>query len=159
MRRADSSHQPTRQQLMKTIAAAARQARKHRGLTQADVADEIGISAECYGRIDRGLVLPSIRTFYAIAVALEINPNQLLGLPMPEPATASLVRPQRPAGTYGATQERPEPELRRLLRQLRKASPQTLQITEWLLKQIDRSHSTTPRTRRVATNAARATRR
>ena len=137
---ADSSHQLVRQQLMATIATAARKARKRRGFTQADVADEIGISAECYARIDRGRVLPSIRTFYAIAVTLEINPDELLGRPVAAPASVSSDRPQRPVSKDGTASERPEPELRRLLRQLRKASPKTLELTEWLLIQLDRLH-------------------
>jgi transcriptional regulator with XRE-family HTH domain len=70
----------TRQRFANELGAAAREARVQRGLTQAEVADRIGIAMEVYGRIERGVLLPSIQTFVGICHVLEADPRVLLGL-------------------------------------------------------------------------------
>lgn len=94
----------TRQRLANTLGAAAREARLQRGLTQGEVADRVGIAMEVYGRIERGVLLPSIRTFLELCRVLEADARVLLGLMEPGRASA----PQQ-------THEEP-PHLRRLMR-------------------------------------------
>lgn len=68
------------QRFANELGAGARAARLQRGLTQAEVADRIGIAMEVYGRIERGVLLPSIQTFLGICHVLEADPRVLLGL-------------------------------------------------------------------------------
>jgi transcriptional regulator with XRE-family HTH domain len=53
------------------------------GLTQAEVADRIGIAMKVYGRIERGVLLPSIQTFLGMCHVLEADPRVLLGFMNP----------------------------------------------------------------------------
>ena len=92
-----------RQRLASALGAAAREARLQRGLTQGEVADRVGIAMEVYGRIERGVLLPSIRTFLGMCRVLEADARVLLGLMEP----GSVSPPQSP--------EEP-PHLRRLMR-------------------------------------------
>ena len=50
-------------------------------LTQAHVAEKAGIDTSFYGQIERGVNIPSLKTFMAIAVALKVNPADLLARP------------------------------------------------------------------------------
>ena len=77
------SRSQTMQRFANELGAAAREARLQRGLTQAEVADRIGIAMEVYGRIERGVLLPSIQTFLGICHVLEADPRVLLGLGSP----------------------------------------------------------------------------
>jgi transcriptional regulator with XRE-family HTH domain len=47
-------------------------------LTQAQVAEIAGIDVSFFGQIERGANIPSIRTLYAIALALKAEPADLL---------------------------------------------------------------------------------
>ena len=118
--------------LAKCIGNAAREARKRLGLTQEDAAERINVSVEFYARIERGNSLPSIGTFAGIVVALGVNADALLGR---QPVQAQL-----PATPPAWAPEPPSdgPELRRLTRRLRKASPGTLRLVNQLVKEIDR---------------------
>ena len=137
MRQTDSSPQLDKKPLETIIGVAARKARNRLDLTQADVAEKLGVTREFYARIDRGHNLPSMPTFYAIAVVLEISADEMLGRVVTAPAIARSNHPQRPAGKGGAADERRE--LRLLHRQLRKASSKTLKIVNRLLTQIERA--------------------
>jgi transcriptional regulator with XRE-family HTH domain len=87
------SRSQTMQRFANELGAAAREARLRMGLTQAEVADQIGIAMEVYGRIERGVLLPSIQTFLGMCHVLEADPRVLLGLT----ATGSVLGPpQRP---------------------------------------------------------------
>jgi transcriptional regulator with XRE-family HTH domain len=66
--------------LAKTLGAAARAARARAELTQAQVARQVGVQLEVYGRIERGEMFPSVPTLRRICVALEIPSDELLGL-------------------------------------------------------------------------------
>jgi transcriptional regulator with XRE-family HTH domain len=48
-------------------------------MTQAQVANAIDVVPEVYGRIERGLLMPSVQTLVAIARTLRISPDELLG--------------------------------------------------------------------------------
>jgi transcriptional regulator with XRE-family HTH domain len=71
------------QRFANELGAAAREARLRMGLTQAEVADRIGIAMEVYGRIERGVLLPSIQTFLGMCHVLEADPRMLLGFMSP----------------------------------------------------------------------------
>jgi transcriptional regulator with XRE-family HTH domain len=96
------SRSQTMQRFANELGAAAREARLRMGLTQAEVADRIGIAMEVYGRIERGVLLPSIQTFLGMCHVLEADPRVLLGLTEP--------------GSVSGPQQRPEdaPHVRRL---------------------------------------------
>lgn len=51
------------------------------GLTQAQVAELSGIETSFYGQIERGANVPSLKTFLAIAQALDADPADLLPKP------------------------------------------------------------------------------
>jgi transcriptional regulator with XRE-family HTH domain len=57
-----------------------RAAREALGLTQAQVAKAIGRSLLFYGYIERGTRRMSLVTFSAVALALDISADELLGL-------------------------------------------------------------------------------
>lgn len=55
-----------------------RTARRRRGMTQAEVAADAGISPSHYANIEQGLRLPSIKVLERIAAAVELSPDLLL---------------------------------------------------------------------------------
>ena len=55
-----------------------RAVRKALRLTQAQVAERAGIDHSFYGQIERGVNIPSLKTFAAVAGALKVNPADLL---------------------------------------------------------------------------------
>lgn len=119
-------------ELSKTIGRAAREARRALQLTQEDAAERINVSVEFYARIERGNSLPSIGTFARMVSALGVSADVLLG------HRAPLVQP--PAGAalaWSTTPPSDGPEMRRLLRRLRKARPATLRLVNMLVKEIE----------------------
>ena len=46
-------------------------------MTQAQVAEKAGIDTSFYGQIERGVNVPSLKTFTAVAKALKANPADL----------------------------------------------------------------------------------
>ena len=134
----NSSRQLYKKQLATMIGSAARKARERLGLAQVDIAERLGVSVSFYGRIDRGHDVPSVPTLYSMAFALETSANELLGKADSASSIASSARPRWPT-SKGNTADEPR-ELRRLTRQLRNASPQTLKAIDRLLTQIERMH-------------------
>jgi transcriptional regulator with XRE-family HTH domain len=112
------------------IGKAARTARAALGLTQADAAEQIGISTEFYARIERGGATPSVPTLAKMAAALETTADRLLG--RGESSTAA-----QWARANGATSE--EPEIRRLVRRLRGAHPRTLRLLNLLAAALEKT--------------------
>jgi transcriptional regulator with XRE-family HTH domain len=103
------SRAPARRELSQRLGESAREARKRAGLTQADVAERIGVATEVYGRMERGLVLPSVTTLQRLCLVLQTPADLLLGLSAERGASWAR-EPALP----------PEPPpLRRLLRTLR----------------------------------------
>jgi len=95
-----------------TIGQGARLARARAGLTQAEVAEAIGTAVDIYGRIERGVMLPSVPTLMRMCLALASGPHELMGF------TPSIARSQEE--TPWASSVPPHlfetPETRRLLR-------------------------------------------
>ena len=109
-------------ELAKTIGPGLRRARYKTGMTQEQVAEVIGVSTEFYARIERSHALPSVETLSKICYQLDVSADFLL---------------------YGDSQQVTEslshepstdsPELRRLIRILRRAEPPVLRLVTHLL--------------------------
>ena len=113
-----------RQRLANSLGAAAREARQQRGLTQGEVADRVGIAMEVYGRIERGVLLPSIQTFLGMCRVLEADARALLGLKEPGSSTAPRQTPEEP------------PHLRRLMRLARELREEEVVALQGVAKVI-----------------------
>ena len=120
-------------ELAKSIGMAARQARKSLQLTQEDAAERISVSVEFYARIERGNSLPSILTFARIVSALGVSADALLG------RGPIMAQPVAIPGTWTAAPPNDGPEIRRIVRRLRKASPSTLRLVNMLVKELERT--------------------
>lgn len=104
----------SKQKLAKSLGDAARAARQKAGLTQADVAERIGVATEVYGRLERGLLMPSVPTLRRICLALHLPADSLLALGSGQPSVWEEAPPPP---------EHEEPAMRRLMRHVRKLSP------------------------------------
>lgn len=113
-------------ELASMMGAAARAARVRMGLTQADIAERIGMASEVYGRLERGHMLPSVQNLRRLCMVLNVPPHELLGLgdsfASPPPVKDKL------AGAPVKPREDDTPEMRRLMRNLRKLSPVQLKL-------------------------------
>jgi transcriptional regulator with XRE-family HTH domain len=98
----------------------AREARVKQGWTQADVAERIGLTPEVYGRLERGLMRPSVPTLVRLRHVLGVTSDELLGL-SPERVAQKTIReaPEPLAET---------PEIRRLMRTVRGLKPKALTL-------------------------------
>ncbi|MFA7328802.1 MAG: helix-turn-helix transcriptional regulator [Candidatus Ratteibacteria bacterium] len=65
--------------LIKTIREQIRNARKAKGLTQAELANIVKISSNFVGLVERGARTPSFKTMSKIASALGLNLKELVG--------------------------------------------------------------------------------
>lgn len=112
-------------ELAKRIGLAVRAARTSMGCSQADAAELIGISAEFYARIERGGTLPSVPTLFNMASAMNVSADSLLGL---RSGTPRRVFPR-------AISE--SPDVRRLLRRLRRAKPRSLRLLNLIVTALE----------------------
>ena len=71
--------------LRKYLGNAARAARLHKGLSQAQVAQSAELATAVYGRIERGAMMPSLPTVQRLCRVLEVDANTLLGFSSPTP--------------------------------------------------------------------------
>ncbi|HZI08121.1 MAG TPA: helix-turn-helix transcriptional regulator [Archangium sp.] len=115
LRRPPKGKREARLKLSKSLGDAAREARQKAGLTQADVAERIGVATEVYGRLERGILMPSVPTLRRICVALHMSADVMLALSSSPPPVLEV--PPPPA--------EPEEEriMRRLMRNVRKLNP------------------------------------
>jgi len=107
----------TKKKLTEHMGGALRTARLEAELTQADVAERVGVATEVYGRMERGLLTPSVPSLRKLCLTLRLDANAALGLGSRGPA-AWLKEPASPS------QE--PPRLRRLLRTLRQLGDEQL---------------------------------
>lgn len=112
------------QSLPHRIGAALRAARKLLELSQEDAAERLGISAEFYGRIERGNASPSIETFARMVPGLGLDCGAIFGVQGGE-VPAPLIEHKDP------------PNVRAALRALRKANPRTVSIVRMVLREMD----------------------
>jgi transcriptional regulator with XRE-family HTH domain len=101
-----------------TIGTEARAARQHLGLTQAEVAERIGLVHPVYNRLERGKMLPSVPTLYRLCQELRASPAKLMGLT----ETGRVHK-----GSRAQAKDEDTPELRRLLHLARKLDAEELE--------------------------------
>ena len=101
---------------MESLGKAVQAARIALDWTQEDAAERIGISVPFYGRIERGHSLPSIQVLARMVQVLGISANVLTH------------DPDRVSAASRSRVPHHGPKLRRLVRQLRKASPKTIRV-------------------------------
>jgi transcriptional regulator with XRE-family HTH domain len=132
MQCSDTENMNMNKDMAKTIGRAAREARRALQLTQEDAAERINVSVEFYARIERGNSLPSIGTFARMVTALGVSADVLLGHrpTLVQPAPGSPL-------AWSVTPPSDGPEMRRLMRRLRKARPATLRLVNMLVKEIE----------------------
>jgi transcriptional regulator with XRE-family HTH domain len=66
------------EKVYREIGARIRAIRSAARLTQAEVAEKAGLDASFFGQLERGANVPSLRSLYAIAAALLVEPADLL---------------------------------------------------------------------------------
>jgi transcriptional regulator with XRE-family HTH domain len=125
-------------ELAQTIGNAAREARRSLQLTQEDAAERIGVSVEFYSRIERGAALPSLTTFVRMSQVLNVSSDVLIGRSKAGAGQAQAVPSLLPS------QREERPEVRRVVRKLRGASPGTLRFVALLLKEMERQPGESP---------------
>ncbi|WNG40870.1 helix-turn-helix transcriptional regulator [Archangium minus] len=113
--------QPSTGKLAANVGEIAREARQRAGLTQADVAERVGLATEVYGRLERGRMLPSVPSLRRLCIALRTPSDIFLGLNTGEVPT--WVAESAPSEEYDEV-----PELRRLMRTLRKLDAAQLKL-------------------------------
>jgi transcriptional regulator with XRE-family HTH domain len=112
--------QPSTSKLAAHVGQVAREARLRAGLTQADVAERVGLATEVYGRMERGRMLPSVPSLRRLCITLRTSSDTFLGLNSGE--VASWMAEPFPSG------QEESPELRRLMRTLRKLDESQLKL-------------------------------
>jgi transcriptional regulator with XRE-family HTH domain len=96
--------------IYRDIGARIKSLRRALRMTQAEVAERVGIDASFYGQIERGANTPSLRTLFAVAEVLKVEPADLL------PKTrASRGRDPLMAGALGSLLSRLKPRKRRFV--------------------------------------------
>ena len=116
--------------LANKIGSAARTARTRLGLSQVDAAERAGISAEFYARIERGGTLPSAPTLVALADALEVSTDVLVGRTGARPSAKV---------AHEVVTAQDSPEVRRLLRRARRAAPRVVRLLNLLAAELSGS--------------------
>ncbi|XXF79772.1 helix-turn-helix transcriptional regulator [Myxococcaceae bacterium GXIMD 01537] len=106
-----------------TIGTNARAARLRMFLTQVDVAQRVCLASTVYSRLERGQMLPSVRTLCRLATVLCTSPDALLG--------------------HGLHAEPPSdsPSVRLLVQQVRTLDERTVKALLHLLPALRRGHS------------------
>jgi transcriptional regulator with XRE-family HTH domain len=122
------------QRLATLIGNAVRASRQRLELTQADVAERVGIATEVYGRLERGHMLPSVRTLRKLCLVLSCSSDVLLGLS----ATAVVAEGGTPALAEDPPEYRERPEVRRLMRTVRKLDSPRLRLLGQVAHALER---------------------
>ena len=114
--------------LAERIGSRARACREAAKLTQADVAERVGLQVEVYGRLERGKMLPSVPTLTRLGYVLGVSHDVLLGL-----------AEERQGSAAGSIDDGLSPELRRLLRSIRKLDREQLRLFVMLTNALQKS--------------------
>jgi transcriptional regulator with XRE-family HTH domain len=121
--------------LQRLLGDAARAARLRLGLTQAEVAAKVGLKSGVYGRVERGMMMPSVPTLRRMCETLSISSDVLLSLEgQVHAATVPAEAPPPGAGEH--------PELSRIIHILQGWSPARLALLRKLLETADSNFST-----------------
>lgn len=119
--------QHVERKLATVLGATARSARMRAGLTQADVAERVGIATEVYGRLERGRMLPSVPTLWRLCSVLRTSSDEFLGLTL-APVAPHPGESLAPFPSDDSTDGDERPEMRRLMRSLRKLGRPELKL-------------------------------
>lgn len=145
----DARRSPGRQKkralLAKHLGRIARDARTGTRLTQADVAERLGVATEVYGRLERGLLLPSVPTLRKLCTVLRMDANALLGL------TAGVM--SAPLDEPVEEKQEDSPRMRRLLRHLRRLNPTQLNAVGHVASTLAQSTGGSTRLKSQSTSA------
>ncbi|MBI3564664.1 MAG: helix-turn-helix transcriptional regulator [Elusimicrobia bacterium] len=96
--------------IRREVGSRIRAARSALKMTQAEVAERVGIDPSFYGQIERGANVPSLKTLFAVAEVLRVEPADLL------PRTRGGKASRDPAaGALGSLLVRLKPAKRRFL--------------------------------------------
>ena len=134
--------------LATTIGKSARAARAALGLSQADVAERLGLSLEFVGRIERGAALPSVPTLVSLAEVLGVSSDVLLGLGS-----------ERVTHTHRSAPTVEQSRIRRLLdRRLNRAAAGSLRLVNLLLAEFENAAKTSRRNVQRSTKPTRRNR-
>jgi transcriptional regulator with XRE-family HTH domain len=115
-------------QLSKSMGDVARTARERLGLTQAQVARQLGIAPNVYGRIERGHMMPAVPTLRRLALVLGLSADVLLALGRADVAPSLEAPPP---------EDNLSPELRQTVRMLRGWSPARVKWLNRILRAIE----------------------
>jgi transcriptional regulator with XRE-family HTH domain len=117
----------TKKKMTVLLGEVLREARLKAELTQADVAERVGVATEVYGRIERGNLTPSVPNLRKLCMVLRVDASAALGLDVRE-AAAWLKESAAP----------PEesPRLRRLLRTLRQLDDKQLNAVGYMVRSL-----------------------
>lgn len=77
----------TKKKLTVHLGEVLRSARLKAELTQADVAERVGVVTEVYGRMERGNLTPSVLTLRKLCMVLRVDASTALGLEASEATT------------------------------------------------------------------------
>lgn len=101
--------------------------RERRGLTQREVARDLGIAVEAYGRLERGLALPRAQTLVALAELLDVSTDSLLGVAVARSRHSQTLVEEvgEPKAAYRVAGRA---ELRRLVRRLERMGPAEIRL-------------------------------
>jgi transcriptional regulator with XRE-family HTH domain len=109
------------------LGKAVRRVRESLRLTQEEVAERLGITPQFYGRIERGNSLPSVTMLVRMTQIFDVSADTLMGCNGARRGAGGAKRGQGP---------RDSPELRRLVRHLRNASPDTIRLISVLIDEL-----------------------
>ena len=116
------------EKLQRLLGDAARAARLRLGLTQAEVAKKVRLKSGVYGRVERGMMTPSVPTLRRMCETLGISSDVLLSL------GAQASEATAPTPPPGADEH---PELSRIIHILQGWPPERLALLRKLLETAD----------------------
>jgi transcriptional regulator with XRE-family HTH domain len=117
----------TKKKMTVLLGEVLREARLKAELTQADVAERVGVATEVYGRIERGNLTPSVPNLRKLCMVLRVDASAALGLDVGE------------AGAWlkeSAPPPEESPRLRRLLRTLRQLDDKQLTAVSYMARSL-----------------------
>ncbi len=117
----------TKKKMTVLLGEVLREARLKAELTQADVAERVGVATEVYGRIERGNLTPSVPNLRKLCMVLRVDASAALGLEVGE------------AGAWlkeSAAPREESPRLRRLLRTLRQLDDKQLIAVGYMARSL-----------------------
>ncbi len=117
----------TKKKLTVHLGEMLKEARLKAELTQADVAERVGVVTEVYGRMERGNLTPSVLTLRKLCMVLWVDASAALGLQAGE-AAAWLKESEPP--------REESPRMRRLLRTLRQLDDKQLTAVGYMARSL-----------------------